>query len=174
MPKRMKRSKCTTCQAVRLHDSAVRKNPDGHYSNVWICSACCSTFPAGGYCCWDCGHDRFFTGSNGTVKRSRPGALMRWKTCCNCGSEFDEIAKLERRHALAALTIDKIVRPTVHPDAPRTWEEALARLSEKAFRAVRRCGVWEQWAARTADRLNRRAGRGATEADQGCEAAVAS
>lgn len=84
------------CRCVRLHTIAVRKDEKGEFARLWVCPKCFHGKPAGGFCCRQCGHDRFYLANKGRNSRySRPGAVLRIKACKRCHTDHRTIERIE-------------------------------------------------------------------------------
>lgn len=96
---RTKRAYCSSCETTRIHRLATRVDDSGCFVRMWICTVptCCLSFPAGGFVCQICGHDRLTVCANGAGRYARPGAITRLKVCDQCGTGYHTCERIERQ-----------------------------------------------------------------------------
>lgn len=80
------RGYCAGCRRYREHVRKILRDQYGHCYAVWTCTYDGTTFLAGGFCCWVCGHFRFRVG---WVRSNRPGEVTRVKVCRQCGARHE-------------------------------------------------------------------------------------
>ncbi|MFO0806048.1 MAG: hypothetical protein U0791_23330 [Gemmataceae bacterium] len=84
---------CAGCSRNREHIRKVLQGADGNCYAVWVCTHDGTSFLAGGFCCWSCGHHRFKVA---WVRSSRPGEVTRVKKCRQCGTRHETGEQVKR------------------------------------------------------------------------------